>query len=274
MYYVALTRANLRGRSVMARATTGRPFFAPGMRFFAIIAIIMALINVGAFSFFAAMGISSFRAPVSVHLHALLFMGWVLLFVLQVSLAATGSIGLHRKLGWLAVFWALAMVIVGTLSTIWSAQKAAVPFFFLPAQFLIMNPLSVMLFAALLIGGVVKRRNREWHPRLIICGMAAIMGPSFGRLLPAPLLMYSMLTVVFIGMVAFPVAGIARDKLRYGHVHPAWWLGLASLLLLQLATETLGRSMIAAAIYEHVVSGTPGALVPPLVYQSPPFPAP
>lgn len=168
--------------SVIAR----RSVFATEERFFVITAIVMALINIVAFSFFAAMGISSFHAPVSVHIHAILFMGWVLLFVAQVSLAATGSLALHRKLGWLAVGWASAMVIVGTLTTVSSAQKAAVPFFFLPAQFLLMNPLSVILFAALLIGGVAKRRDREWHPRLIICGMAAIMGPSFGRLLPAP----------------------------------------------------------------------------------------
>lgn len=172
------------------------------------------------------MGISSFKAPVAVHVRAILFMGWVLLFVAQVLLGATGSLALHRKLGWLAVGWPLAMVIVGTLSTIWIAQKAAVSFFFLPAQFVLMNPLSMILFVALLIGAAVKRRDREWHPRLFICGMAAIMGPSFGRLLPAPLFMYSMLTAAFIGMIAFPVAGIVRDKLRYGRVHPAWWFGL------------------------------------------------
>lgn len=256
----------------MASTMTRQSLFAAEMRFFAAIAIIMALINVGAFSFFAAMGLSSFHAPLAVHVHAILFMGWVLLFVFQVSLAAAGSIALHRKLGWLAVGWALAMVVVGTFSTIRSAQNAAVPFFFLPAQFLMMNPLSVVLFAALLLGGVAKRRDREWHPRLIICGMAAIMGPAFGRLLPAPLLMYSMLPAVFIGMIAFPIAGIVRDKLRYGRVHPAWWLGLGALLLLQLATETLGRSTIAATIYDRVVAGTPGAMVPALVYQRPPFP--
>jgi len=256
----------------MALTTMQRPVFAPDARFFAITAIIMALINISAFSFFAAMGISSFKAPVSVHVHAILFMGWVLLFVSQVLLGATGSLALHRKVGWLAVGWAVAMVIVGTLSTIWSAQKAAVPFFFLPAQFVLMNPLSVILFAVLLIGAVVKRRDREWHPRLIICGMAAIMGPSFGRLLPAPVLMYSMLTAVFFGMIAFPVAGIVRDKLRSGRVHPAWWLGLGSLLLLQLATETLGRSAIAGAIYARTVVGTPGARIPGLRYQPPPFP--
>ena len=96
----------------MATAALRRRAFVAETRFYAIVAIIMALINIGAFSFFAAMGISSFRAPLYVHIHAVLFMGWVLLFVTQVSLAAAGSLALHRKLGWIAVGWALAMVVV------------------------------------------------------------------------------------------------------------------------------------------------------------------
>ncbi|VWX54827.1 hypothetical protein [Novosphingobium sp. 9U] len=255
----------------MATVALQRPALAGDTRFYVIIALIMAVLNIAAFSFFAAMGISSFRAPVYVHIHAVLFMGWVLLFSLQVSLAGTNSLALHRKLGWVALGWALAMVVVGTLTTIWTVQMGGVPFFFLPAQFLIMNPVSVVVFAALLIGAVVKRRDREWHPRLIVCGMAAIMGPAFGRLLPAPLLMYGMVTAVFIGMIAFPVAGIVRDKRRYGRVHPAWWFGLVVLLLLQLTTETVGRSAFAAAIYDRTVAGTPGAEQPALTYPKPPF---
>lgn len=256
----------------MATLAWGRRATAGEVRFFLVIAVVMAAINIAGFSFFAAMGVSTFRAPIYVHVHAVLFMGWVLLFVVQVSLAR-GSPALHRKLGWVAAGWALAMVVVGTLTTIWTVQKGGVPFFFLPAQFLLMNPLSVVLFAALLIGGIVKRRDREWHPRLIVCGMAAIMGPAFGRLLPAPLLMYGMLTAVFIGMIAFPIAGIIRDKIGRGRVHPAWWLGLAALGLLQLATETLGRSTLAAAVYDRTVAGSPGALQPALVYPAPPWAA-
>lgn len=255
----------------MATVALRRPALAGDTRFYVIIAVIMAIINVAAFSFFAAMGISTFHAPVYVHVHAILFMGWVVLFALQVSLAGSGALSLHRKLGWVAVGWALAMMVVGTLTTIWSVQNGGVPFFFLPAQFLLMNPISVALFAALLIGAVAKRRDREWHPRLIVCGMAAIMGPAFGRLLPAPLLMHGMVTAVFLGMIAFPVAGIVRDKRRFGRVHPAWWLGLGALLLLQLTTETLGRSAFAAALYEHTVAGTPGANVPALDYPPPPW---
>ena len=252
-------------------AASRPPIFLEETKFFAVTAVIMAVLNVAAFSFFAAAGISSFNAALYVHIHAVLFMGWVLLFVAQAILGAAGSVSIHRKLGWIAVGWAVAMVVVGTLTTVWTVQKAGVPFFFLPAQFLVMNPLSVLLFATLLIGGAVMRRDREWHPRLIICGMAAIMGPAFGRLLPAPLFMFAMLTAVFAGMIAFPLAGMVRDKLRYGRVHPAWWLGLASIVMLHLLTETLGRSTYAAALYSRAVAGTPGEKVPALTYAQPPF---
>lgn len=256
----------------MALSMSRRSFFVAETRFYAIMAIVMALVNVGAFSLFAAMGISSFRAPLWVHVHAILFMGWVFLFLVQTSLGATGSLALHRRLGWIAVGWAMAMVVVGSLTTVWTAQKATVPFFFLPAQFLLMNPLSVLLFAALLIGGVIRRRDRDWHPRLVLCAMAAIMGPAFGRLLPAPLFMYTMVTAVFVAMIAFPIVGIVRDKRRHGRVHPAWWVGFGALIFLHLVTETLGRSRIALALYDRVVAGTPGAQVPGLAYQHPPFP--
>ena len=82
----------------MATTFRGRSVFLADRRFFAISAIVMALLNVAGFSFFAAMGFSSFRSPVSVHIHAVLFMGWVALFVMQASLAATGSLALHRRL--------------------------------------------------------------------------------------------------------------------------------------------------------------------------------
>jgi hypothetical protein len=249
-----------------------RPAWATDTSFFLGMAIAMAAINVIGFGFFAAMGMSSFRAPPYVHLHALLFMGWVGLFVAQAWLAASGRVTLHRPLGWLAVAWALVMVMVGTTTTIFSVQRGFVPFFFTPAQFLVLNPLSVLVFAGLLIAGFAKRRDRLWHPRLILCGMAAIMGPAFGRLLPAPLFMYSMVWAIFVAMIAFPLIGAARDRIKRGRVHPAWLVGLVALALMQLAIEAIGHSAWAAGLYAQVTAGTPGAALDPLAFQPPPFP--
>ena len=51
--------------------------------FYPIMAIAMALIVVVGFSTQLAMGRSTFASPLRVHVHAVLFMGWVALFVAQ-----------------------------------------------------------------------------------------------------------------------------------------------------------------------------------------------
>ena len=71
-------------------------------RFFLRFAIVMALIIVAGFSFQLGMGRSTFASPIRVHIHALLFMGWVTIFLLQNILVSTGRVDLHRKLGWVA----------------------------------------------------------------------------------------------------------------------------------------------------------------------------
>ena len=60
-------------------------------------AIVMALIIVAGFSFQLAMGRSTFASPLRVHVHAVLFMGWVAIYLLQNVLVATDRIGLHRR---------------------------------------------------------------------------------------------------------------------------------------------------------------------------------
>src|SRR5215216_109355 len=79
--------------------------------FFLKCAIVMAVIIAAGFSFQLGMGRSTFASPIRVHIHALLFMGWMTIFLLQNILVSTGRVDLHRKLGWVAAGWMVAMVI-------------------------------------------------------------------------------------------------------------------------------------------------------------------
>jgi hypothetical protein len=101
--------------------------------------------------------------------------------------------------------------------------------------------------------------------------MAVIMGPAFGRALPAPILMYNMVTAIFAVMLVFPVAGMIRDRIRLGRVHPAWIIGFCAIAGVYLIAQTVGRSAFADAVYERVVAGTPGADAPGLAYGPSPF---
>src|SRR5688500_8532872 len=76
-------------------------------------AVIMALVIVAGFSFQLAMGRSTFASPLRVHAHAIVFMGWVVIYLMQNVLVATDRMSLHRKLGWIAVVWIPLMIALG-----------------------------------------------------------------------------------------------------------------------------------------------------------------
>ncbi|HSV15704.1 MAG TPA: hypothetical protein VLI90_15690, partial [Tepidisphaeraceae bacterium] len=79
--------------------------FSADDRFFVRGAIIMALTIFAAFTFQHAMGRSSFASPPLVHAHAIIFMGWVVIYLTQNLLIGTGRVDIHRKLGWIALGW-------------------------------------------------------------------------------------------------------------------------------------------------------------------------
>jgi len=152
-------------------------------RFFVRGAIVMALTIVAGFSFQHAMGRSTFMSPPLVHAHAIVFMGWVAIYLAQNLLIGTGRVDIHRKLGWIALGWLFPMVLLGCLVTLAMLRRGQVPFFFRPLQFLVFDPMTLFFFAGLTIAAVAMRRQTQWHRRLHFCGMSLLTMPAFGRLL-------------------------------------------------------------------------------------------
>lgn len=249
----------------------GAPPSAARERFFLVSAFVMTAAVVAGFSMQLAAGRSSFAAPIRVHIHALVFFGWVALYLTQNILAGAGSLALHRRLGWLATGWVPMMMVMGTLVTVNLVRTAHVPFFFQPAYFLIMDPLTLYVFAGLTAAAIVKRRQTMWHRRLMFCGMTILLGPGIGRLIPMPLLIPYAGEVVFALIMLFPIAGAIRDRRVLGRVHPAWWCGMATITAMQIAINAIAFSPLGLAIYNMVAAGSPGAAVAPLAF--PPFPA-
>ncbi|NBB52601.1 hypothetical protein GVN24_30425, partial [Rhizobium sp. CRIBSB] len=129
-----------------AAATGGRVPSPPtaGNGFFFGSAIAMALVTIAGFSIQIATGRSTFDAPPLVHAHAVVFMGWIVIYVLQNAFIATGKTALHRRLGWLAAAWMVPMLVLGCLVTVAMVRRGGVPFFFTPLQFLVFDPASLL----------------------------------------------------------------------------------------------------------------------------------
>lgn len=243
----------------------------PEHRFFLITAILFALTNVAAFSLQHAMGRSSFvGSPIYVHVHAVTFFGWTFFYLLQNALATTGSVALHKRLGWLGAAWIPWMVAVGIFTTVMMVRSGRAPFFFQPGYFLTMNAIGVLAFAGLSTGAILLRKRTDWHRRLHYCGMAMIMGPAFGRLLPVPFMVPWVGLGVFAALMIFPILGVAFDLRRDGRVHPAWRYGIGTMVGAQLLIEMIGPMGLGGLLYHLATLGSPGASIAPYVY--PPFP--
>lgn len=239
-------------------------------RFYFILSCAMAFVLLAAFGFHFAMGRSSFASPVVVHVHAVLAMGWLGIYVLQNWLVASGNVAAHRKLGWIAALWVPAMLVVGVATTVNAVQMGRVPFFFMPQRFLFGDPLTLLCFGALTAAALVMRRRTDWHRRLHLCAMAALMGPGFGRLLPMPFMgPYAFEIAAMCGLI-FPLIAMLREVRQGKGLHRAWAIGVPAIPLTLLAASLLGHSALGASIYGAAVAGTPGEAIGGLEYGPPP----
>ena len=250
----------------MATFAPHTPRLADNDRFYFGLALAMSAVLVAGFGLNFAMGRSTFAAPMVWHVHAVVFVSWVAIFLAQTWFATRGPLALHRRLGWIASFWVVLMVVMGIAITVATVRRGTAPFFFQPQHFLIANPLGLLSFAGLTFAAVRLRRETDWHRRLQICAFATLMGPGFGRLLPSPFLMPYAFEVPVVAGLMFLVPPMIYDRRRSGRVHPAWWWGIGTVLIALVVARVLAFSPLGDAIYARVVAESAGAALPGLAF--------
>ncbi|MEE4153520.1 MAG: hypothetical protein V2I27_05120 [Erythrobacter sp.] len=254
-------------------ATTA-PLSAPveGTRFFTIMAFAMSTIIIAGFTVQVAMGRSSFSAPLAYHVHGMIFMGWIALYLTQHVLIATGQRTLHASIGKLAYIWIPAMVAAGCLMVVISIRSASGgPFFFAQNEFLISNAAVVITFGGVALWALRQRRYSGWHRRLMLVAMSMLTGPGLGRLLPLPLMIPHAWTVTVCLTFLFPIIGMIADKRTLGRVHPAYWWGLGIDIGAFALSMALAYSPLGYALTQWVVEGSPGAQRPMEAFMPPGF---
>jgi hypothetical protein len=156
-----------------------------------------------------------------VHLHGLVMTSWVVLFVTQVSLVATGRTRTHQRLGVLGAVLAALVFIVGILTAIAGAARGASPGP-PPLQFLVI-PLGDMLVFAILIGTALylRRRRLDIHKRLMLVAAVNLLAPAIARIplhfiaTGGALAFFGLTDVCLLACVAF-------DTIRNRRLHPAF----------------------------------------------------
>jgi hypothetical protein len=125
-----------------------------------------------------------------VHLHAIVFSAWMTLFAAQTLLVAGRRTDLHRRLGWISIALAAAMLVTGYRTAIEGARSGWVGFG-IPRDdvgsiaFLTIGLGDLVVFTAFFTMALLSRHHPEAHKRwMILATIGGALPPAFGRLLP------------------------------------------------------------------------------------------
>ena len=161
-----------------------------------------------------------------VHLHGALFTTWVLFFVAQTALVASGRTYLHRRMGIAGGVLAALVVIVGTTVAAIRLRTGVSPIPGIPAPSFFAIPFfDMVVFAILVSTAIYYRRRLEAHKRLMTLSMITLLPAPIARMhflpLPPGPPTFCALADLFI------VAMLVYDLTTRRKIHPATiWGGL------------------------------------------------
>ena len=196
--------------------------------------------------------------PWIVHLHAIVFVGYMVLFTTQVALVRNDRLDIHRKLGMAGAALALLMVVVGPVTALVVdggryAATGETP------EFLIVQFTDMLGFAGLTGAGLLLRKTPSAHKRLMLMGLLCISSAGFARFLngfaAAPLGEGAVGTVValYLGSDLLLLGLGAYDLFTRGRLHSAYVAGLVWALLLQVTALALLPNAAWKVISLHMI---------------------
>lgn len=159
-----------------------------------------------------------------IHLHGLLFTGWVMLLLVQVRLVAKGRIDLHRRLGMAGVVMAALLVLVGIFTALQAVVRGVAPDGMDPGRFLIVPLVAIGLFAIFIVAAIRARRDAQSHKRLMLLATIALLPPAIARwvllLGLGPQVVFAVATLLLLPLIIWDVKSRRR-------LHPVTlWGGL------------------------------------------------
>lgn len=161
--------------------------------------------------------------PPLIHVHAMVFTGWLALFSAQVLFAATGRIRWHLRLGRVGIAYGVVLVIVGLTTAVWRA--AALPRGGQAEGLLYVTVVDMLIFASFFGAAIWFRRRPDVHKKLMTIAATTLLVAAVGRMsfLPAPPLGLAVTFLVW----SSPVLLAAAYDWRHGRsVHPVYLIGL------------------------------------------------
>jgi hypothetical protein len=163
------------------------------------------------------------------HIHAAAYFAWMLLYVWQTHLAASGRIVRHREIGLFGAVLVGTMIVMGAGMALAAAAERTAAGVARPYESTWYNVVDLANFAGFMLAAIATATRRiEWHRRFTFTAAVNLVGPAFSRWtlklpLASPLLDMApnVLADLFLVLLA------AHERRRQGRVHSATWLAIA-----------------------------------------------
>ena len=221
---------------------------APPRRFYLVMALVLTAIVAFGFSHTIPGDLASPGFPPFLVVHGVVFATWMLLFIAQPALVSRGALGLHRRLGWFGAGLAVAMVALAAGAILAALFADHVPPFYPHGLFLARGFFGLLVFAGLVIAGIVQRRRAEWHKRLMLCASIVVIAPGLERALPIPDMGPNWPYIADGLILALAAAGPIVDLVTRRRIHPAYVWGVGAILSGQIAVDLIAASPLAPTL--------------------------
>lgn len=124
----------------------------------------------------------TFRGGPIVHLHALVFYGWMILYTAQTALIAAGRTERHRSLGLLGIALATMLVISGMAVSIAGGVRAEDAGYGREARaFMIVSWSAMAVFGTLVWMAIANVARPDRHRRLMLAATISMLGAPIAR---------------------------------------------------------------------------------------------
>jgi hypothetical protein len=168
---------------------------------------------------------------------------WLAYYVLQVWLAASGRIALHKRIGLYGFGLAGVLALSGSMLAVESARAVDGGTATLEALAIPLGDTAV--FSALTLAGFVLREEGGYHKRYMQLAMLGILPSALGQL-PLPWGLAQSPYGIFGVADLFILAFVLTDVFRKRRLHPAFVWGFALILL-----SEPGRCLLARTQHWH-----------------------
>jgi hypothetical protein len=156
--------------------------FRPSFYFWMLLAMCVFVFGgFGMHSFVPALRGEFPPAPPVVHLHGVVFVGWMLLLLLQSALVCTGNVRLHRALGTWGIAQGTATILIGLMMQLVASGRGHAAGRPAGTDGLYLGLLAFLGFAVMFALAIRNRARPEIHRRMILFAMLPVIPPGVNR---------------------------------------------------------------------------------------------